>query len=735
MKIRSCEIKSFGKLEDKNIILDDGITVIRGKNESGKSTLSAFIKYVLYGFAGKGRDERNNEKLKYTPWSGAKSAGALILEDEKSDIYRAERSGTKGKILNFQGSACFDGYDAGEVFYGMDQAAFSKSSFVGQNDIEPDDMKDLGASLEKLLMGSEKDDTDFDKAKKTLNAERNKLYNKMRNTGRILELGAAIDDLKRKREEQSENNRRLNTNEFTLSETERKYAENTERLEKIYAESDNIEAYKACETLEKISAAEKKYRASADRYFEASKHYAIGGFVPDRIYLDSLSRACSDYSSALPELAASERELREAEKRYSELAEKLHESNNFGTEIEKDSSVVENVYDSAVKLSGKVKKLKICAIVFLCLVLTIPVSIVLFALMAGSSKKLAALLKEYGFADMQALETFYGYYKTIYPQLVRCTDEIRIKTEAYDSQKLKLSASEELLLAKLMKTGYVQDTSEIRERFSDIRDKLLPELGIAVASTETAFAEYSADKKAYETLLSVSSIEELRQIAAKRQDEPPKRTREEIDRAIKFEESARALLEKKLSELRTETARLGAIVSDPEAIEDRIFRLEEELTEAKLHNDALELAMELIEKARDDIRGNVFPQISERAGELFSKFTGGKYRGLFFDKDFAVRVLESDDTETRSIGYLSSGAIDTAYIALRVALAEYLCKSKPTLIFDDSFAKIDDDRLSNILDVLVTLSEEYQIVILTCHDREERMLCGRCKALVLEEEQ
>ena len=53
MKIRSCEIGNFGKLSDRTVNLSDGITVIRGGNESGKSTLSAFIKYILYGFPGR----------------------------------------------------------------------------------------------------------------------------------------------------------------------------------------------------------------------------------------------------------------------------------------------------------------------------------------------------------------------------------------------------------------------------------------------------------------------------------------------------------------------------------------------------------------------------------------------------------------------------------------------------------------------------------------------------------
>ena len=48
MKINKLKIDSFGKLKDTEITLDDGITVIQGKNEAGKSTVGAFIKYMLY---------------------------------------------------------------------------------------------------------------------------------------------------------------------------------------------------------------------------------------------------------------------------------------------------------------------------------------------------------------------------------------------------------------------------------------------------------------------------------------------------------------------------------------------------------------------------------------------------------------------------------------------------------------------------------------------------------------
>ena len=43
MKIKKLKINGFGKLKDKDIELKEGINIIYGKNEAGKSTLLKFI--------------------------------------------------------------------------------------------------------------------------------------------------------------------------------------------------------------------------------------------------------------------------------------------------------------------------------------------------------------------------------------------------------------------------------------------------------------------------------------------------------------------------------------------------------------------------------------------------------------------------------------------------------------------------------------------------------------------
>ena len=48
MKIKELRLKNFGKFTNKEIHFSDGMNVIYGENESGKSTLYTFISYAFW---------------------------------------------------------------------------------------------------------------------------------------------------------------------------------------------------------------------------------------------------------------------------------------------------------------------------------------------------------------------------------------------------------------------------------------------------------------------------------------------------------------------------------------------------------------------------------------------------------------------------------------------------------------------------------------------------------------
>ena len=68
MQIKKLQINNFGKLNNKNIELNNGINVIFGENESGKSTLLKFITSMFYGASRNKNGRRISDFEKYTPW-------------------------------------------------------------------------------------------------------------------------------------------------------------------------------------------------------------------------------------------------------------------------------------------------------------------------------------------------------------------------------------------------------------------------------------------------------------------------------------------------------------------------------------------------------------------------------------------------------------------------------------------------------------------------------------------
>ena len=85
MIIEKIHIVSFGKLSDFTLELAEGVNIIEGKNESGKSTVSAFIKFMFYGLS-----TEADERARSISWQSATAAGTLTVRD-REERYRIER--------------------------------------------------------------------------------------------------------------------------------------------------------------------------------------------------------------------------------------------------------------------------------------------------------------------------------------------------------------------------------------------------------------------------------------------------------------------------------------------------------------------------------------------------------------------------------------------------------------------------------------------------------------------
>lgn len=161
------------------------------------------------------------------------------------------------------------------------------------------------------------------------------------------------------------------------------------------------------------------------------------------------------------------------------------------------------------------------------------------------------------------------------------------------------------------------------------------------------------------------------------------------------------------NELRSEAAGLRHKIAENN-------RLKEEI-------DAIDIAIDTIGDLSSSIRTRLGTYLNNEASRALQKLTDGHYRSM--DIGGASDLSLNSPDGMIAVNDVSAGTIDQVYLAVRLAAARFMMGKGDTLplIFDDSFALYDDERLKSALEY-VTGDYQGQIFIFTCHHREERAL-------------
>lgn len=98
MEFIDLQIKSFGKFTNKTICFRPGINLFYGENETGKTTLCAALRAMLYGLErSRGRAARTDEYTMRRPWEDPGQFGGVLRFESGGKIFRLERSFLAGE--------------------------------------------------------------------------------------------------------------------------------------------------------------------------------------------------------------------------------------------------------------------------------------------------------------------------------------------------------------------------------------------------------------------------------------------------------------------------------------------------------------------------------------------------------------------------------------------------------------------------------------------------------------
>lgn len=138
---------------------------------------------------------------------------------------------------------------------------------------------------------------------------------------------------------------------------------------------------------------------------------------------------------------------------------------------------------------------------------------------------------------------------------------------------------------------------------------------------------------------------------------------------------------------------------------------------------SIKLAINELKKAYSEMKREVIPSITEGLSELSQELTSSKYTKVSFSDENGLRIYMSDG-DTTDINKLSTGTIYQLYLALRIAILKKISNSSESvpIILDEPFAYFDNERLESALECLKKISENNQIIIFSCNDKEKQIL-------------
>ena len=658
---------TFGKLEHRSLSFSKGLNIIEAPNESGKSTLLAFLRVMLYGFPPRERGALA-DKNRYAPWSLSPMRGTLALTCQKGDI-TLQRDTARANSPMGRFSAVYTGSgeavdgltaaDCGETLLGVPCEVYERSAFIRQSSLTVDASAELERRIAALITTGEEGQS-FSEAstalKKQLNARK---YNK---SGRIPALEAEISAQERALDELSQ-----------LTRSKRKAGEALASFDAEEASlREQLRAHDLCDAQDARRAAAEAQQSwqIAESKAEHLRRALIEQNVPARDALEQGRARLNALSSLTAEAADAQKRCDDAEAALSDFDARP---------AERPRSLLPYIIVSAVLL--------LLFIFFPAL----PSPVALAGCIVSGAALAALLVLNWN--NARKVRTAHEEKRGTLEQALRDA-----RSDAAAQQKLYDAAARELLV--LIPVG---DISRV---------------GAYLDAALQKYAELDVLTREARDLSLRCELLSARAPKGDIPDEPterPARSRTELETAREAQ-----------STFDYTSGRCRAI-GDAAELEAALTQKRDELAQKQAEYDAIALAMESLQSANTALQNRFSPALSRRAGELFSRLTGGKYESVLLDRTFSAQAGETGESVSHDAQLLSLGTLDQLYLAVRLAICESALPADdpPPIVLDDALVRFDDERCRAALELLLEESKSRQILLFTCQHRESAYLSGR----------
>ena len=687
MKIKNIKVNAYGNIENKDINLEEGINIIHGANESGKSTLLNYIISIFYGISRNKDGKALSDYEKYKPWNSNEFSGRISYKLENGEKYEIFRDFNKKnpKIYNDKLEDISDRFETdkkdGSKFFieqtGIDKQMYLSTVVSTQEEVRLDE-KNQNMLIQKIanLAGTGEDNVSYKKALI-------KLQEKIRD-----EIGTNKTSQKPiniiEKEIVEINNKIVETEKYR----NRKYEIDAEK-EQILSELKELEQQK--QILQELQNSMKSEEETKNRLEIREKNRK------DNIAkINELTNQKNTINAESERVQSAKNHLQDIIKGHKENIEKLN------SEIEKIANEKEETQEKEKPSISFIVITVVLAIALICSIILIKnyivsgilgvaiiANIVFYVINKNKQKVNKAKLRE------------------------KINQEKQYKREKLENQKQQIIANVNTTEKELEKQE--EEEKQVNSELSMLKGQII----LLEKNNEKITEEIEQDNKA----IKEESNKNKQQIIEKYKDKNINDLlyiNDYQNYISKIEETInnnRIRIKGLEIEYNTIVPQLDEMV----VLEEKREADKEKLAELREKESIINIAIENLMDAYEEMKTTITPKFTKNLSESIQKISSNKYNKVTINDENGM-IIENNRGEYVEAIKLSTGTIDQLYLALRLSMIDELSKENLPIILDESFAYSDNNRLKNMLQYLTSDLNNHQTIIFTCTDREQKML-------------
>jgi DNA repair exonuclease SbcCD ATPase subunit len=697
VRITRLEIRDLRRYRDLDVELAPGLTVVRGPNEAGKTTIQRAIELALTRKCTSGSADLDGLR----PWDADEDARpfvALEFTQDEEDRVRTGRieklfRGPKGTVrLDLNGDSTTDPSRADELLADISgiptEAFFRSTASVRHHEVE-DLARDEAALRDRLQASISGADRGTSRAKKKLEKALYDLNTKgAKNPGRLKTAEDAV----------AQSQAALEQGELALAQLERDrdalVAARERRAETEHTLAERRSMLEKARTAERLRAEQATAQERFERYRQAVT-------VQEEIH-----RLHGSHPSAnpLPVLRQLVERLRALDARIRELKAML----SGEIEVQYEVTTPEPTW---LPIAAAALILVVGGAAF-----ALASQLGIVDLPSGPPVGLGAVVVGAVLAALAIRQRKAAEDVRRHKQLRDVEIDRRLRGRSQLEEELKQAEADsasQLRTIGLPDVDAAEDVLRREEEHVAAIDRLQAELGGLVGKDPPDRLPELRDAAALEMEQKTHALEGLGPIGK----EP--RARERLEVEVR---DAEAALERARDDEANARARVEANAVDAEQVAghaERLAQWREQLAALQRRARVYQATLDTIERAEQATMKTATRYLEAHMARDVERVTGGRYRRVEVDDrtlDIAVWAPERGDWVP--LTSLSQGTIDLVYLAARIGLVRLVTGDRrPPLVFDDPFVTLDDERARRAFELLRDLARDFQVIYLTPSDR------------------